>query len=134
MHRRQKIFLVLALLLLAACLQGGAQKKPATEKEALTTTVVQALEEPNPGKEKYETYCAPCHGATGKGWEEAVYRPEPMAKALVSAEVKEKTDEELKKSIKEGVKGTEMLAWGKVLSDEEIDLVLSYIRDMQKKG
>lgn len=66
--------------------------------------------------------CSACHGIYGQG--------APGIPALISADVAKKSDDELRKIISEGVLGTEMPAWGKVLKPDEFEGVLVLLRDL----
>ena len=75
------------------------------------------------GGKVYTAYCAACHQADGTG----------MNGALAVDLVKDKTrlaksDAVLTKSIKNGIPGTAMIAWGGTLSDDEVANVLAYMR------
>ena len=77
----------------------------------------------------YQENCAPCHGATGggDGPAAAVLKPKPRnfkeGKFLYG-----ETVAQLKKTIKNGVNGTAMPAWGPTLKDREIEEVIQYIK------
>lgn len=66
--------------------------------------------------------CSACHGIYGQG--------APGVPALVSSDVAKLSDEELRKIVAEGVTGTEMPAWGKVLKPDEFEGVLVLLRDL----
>ena len=75
------------------------------------------------GSKVYTAYCAACHQADGTG----------MNGALAADLVKDKTrlaksDAALTNSIKNGMPGTAMIAWGGTLSDDEVANVLAYMR------
>lgn len=67
----------------------------------------------------YKTYCAGCHGAQLQGGSHT---------ALIKTEWKYGRGKgDMYKNIKFGIAGTEMIAWGKVLSDDQVGAVTDYI-------
>lgn len=89
------------------------------------------------GKVKYDAFCATCHGAggAGDGAASAALNPKPRNladKALMAT----KTDESLKKVIKEGGASvglaTSMPAWGAMMTEADLDNVVAYIRTLAK--
>jgi len=81
------------------------------------------------GAKVYSTRCALCHGAKGNGDGPAAagLNPKPRAhtdKAYMST----LTDEQIVAVIRNG-KGT-MPAWGKILSEEEIQAVAKHVREL----
>jgi mono/diheme cytochrome c family protein len=85
-------------------------------------------------KEIWDTQCAKCHGAEGKGDTKMGTKLgcKDLSDAKVQAELK---DEAIAKSIKEGVKGegdkTLMKAFD-TLSDDDIKALTTYIRTLKK--
>jgi mono/diheme cytochrome c family protein len=82
-----------------------------------------------PGAETYKAICARCHGekADGLGLTATYLDPAPRDLSKGSFLVT-KSHERLIQSIKDGVAGTSMPAWGKVLTDAQIDGTLDYIK------
>ena len=79
------------------------------------------------GKSIYGDKCVKCHGEKGKGdGRKAADLEKKPADYTDKAKMAKFTDEDLKKAVKEGKKP--MPAFGKKLSDEEIDGVIAYIR------
>jgi mono/diheme cytochrome c family protein len=79
------------------------------------------------GKSIYGDKCLKCHGEKGKGdGRKAADLEKKPADYTDKAKMAKFTDEDLKKAVKEGKKP--MPAFGKKLSDEEIDGVIAYIR------
>lgn len=74
------------------------------------------------GQEIYEEFCGACHGYDGVPLL-------PGAPSFFDGERLEKSDAELLKSIIEG-KGDIMPAWKDMLSDEECESILHYVRSM----
>jgi len=85
-------------------------------------------------KENWDTLCAKCHGAEGKGDTKMGQKLgcKDLSDAKVQAELK---DEAIAKSIKEGVKGegdkTLMKAFDQ-LSADDVKALTTYIRSLKK--
>lgn len=75
------------------------------------------------GRGIWSTSCEICHGADGIAAIDG-------APSFKKGERLEKSDAELKETIKKGLK--EMPGWGQVLSDADIDSVLAYLRTLKK--
>lgn len=75
------------------------------------------------GKTVYNTYCVACHQADGTGMGGALAADFVNDKARLA-----KTDEQLIKSIAEGVPGTSMVAWGAMTTEADRANVMAYIR------
>lgn len=124
-----KIFGLLALgLALAAC-----SKAPFEEPQKLGGQWVSAAQL-NQGWETYNNYCMQCHGMTGDG-------QGPAAQGMVPAPRNFKqgifkfgttplgelpTDDDLRRIIRYGLNGTQMLPWD--ISDERLNAVIQYIK------
>ena len=80
------------------------------------------------GRTLYLKHCKVCHGPEGKGDGYAHFNP-PVGD-LTASGIQRKTDKELWKSIHLGVPNTAMGMWRFVLSDEEIAIVLAYVRSL----
>jgi cytochrome c oxidase cbb3-type subunit 3 len=77
------------------------------------------------GSAIFKKNCMMCHGADGKGFS-ALKTPnftDPKWQASTK-------DKEMREVIKNGKKGTAMLAFGNTLNDEEISVVIAYIRSL----
>ncbi|MBI5234498.1 MAG: cytochrome c [Deltaproteobacteria bacterium] len=93
------------------------------------------------GRTIYEKYCRYCHGKEGRGDGPVGIAVSPRpANFVEDAKRMSKTDEELFKSISEGVHKTiggeemAMPRWEEILSDKERRDVLAYIRLLSKEG
>lgn len=95
------------------------------------TTYLSSLKTPpslTEPKQIYENLCMRCHGQNGDGKGMISTYLDPYPRDFTNAGfMNSKTDERLTTSIKNGVGGTSMPAWGKVLNDEQVKGVLGYI-------
>lgn len=83
------------------------------------------------GKKIYSQHCAICHGKTGQGDGAAGKSLKPPPRDFSQGKFKfNKGDAELLAFIKKG-KGA-MPAWGKILSDEQIQDVIAFIHTLKK--
>lgn len=85
------------------------------------------------GKETFQTTCAACHGAEGKGDGVAAAALDPKPRNLSDAAyVSTLSDEHLYKVISEGGASVGlspmMAAWGGTLSEQDIWNVIAYLR------
>ncbi|HHH36935.1 MAG TPA: c-type cytochrome [Gammaproteobacteria bacterium] len=81
------------------------------------------------GRDLYMRHCAPCHGDRGDGRSRAQFGLQPPPRDFTSGESwYELSRERMLTSVKYGRPGTAMVGWNNRLSDEEIALVVDYIR------
>jgi len=80
------------------------------------------------GRTLYLKHCQVCHGPEGKGDGYTLFNP-PVAD-LTASKIQKKSDKELWESIHMGVSNTAMGMWRFLLSDEDIALVLGYVRSL----
>lgn len=81
------------------------------------------------GEETYKTYCARCHGDKGDGKGKTAYYLDPAPRDLTKASFfNSKPLERYIGSIKEGVAGTSMPSWGKVMGEAQIKDTFEYIQ------
>lgn len=81
------------------------------------------------GKSRYDQYCVVCHGPRGLGDGPMARATSPPATKLTAPEVRNKTDQDLLSAIADGM-GASMPAWRGLLSDEELQDVLAYVRSL----
>ncbi|MEK7747910.1 MAG: c-type cytochrome [Nitrospirota bacterium] len=88
------------------------------------------------GRHIFEHYCAVCHGVTGKGNGINAKFLDPHAADLTGDDIIGRTDQEIYDVILKGGAGVElaptMPAWGKTFSPDQINLLVSYVRQLQK--
>ena len=85
-------------------------------------------------KENWDTLCAKCHGADGKGDTKmgAKLGAKDFTDAKVQAEIK---DDAAFKALKEGLKSSDdktLMKPFEQLSDDEIKAIVAYVRTMKK--
>ncbi len=89
------------------------------------------------GKQLYEQKCALCHGPSGKGDGPAAERLLPKPRDLTAGKFKIRTtasgqvptDGDLVKVISDGMPGTSMPAWGKVITkQEDLQALVAYVK------
>ena len=78
------------------------------------------------GADIYATYCAQCHGANLEGGQFPGFMDGMWNYGSGPGYHRN--------NIKLGIEGTQMIAWGEILSDPQIDAVLSYILEKEKEG
>lgn len=86
--------------------------------------------EADKGRIVYERHCIGCHGSQGKGGGYGFF-PSSVAN-LTAPQTKRKTDEDLREVLREGRPHPAMGSWKSVLSQEEIDAVVAYIRTFKE--
>ena len=85
------------------------------------------------GAEVYKTYCATCHGDTGKGDGIASAALDPKPRDLSNAEyVSTLNDTHIKKIVTEGGgangMSAAMPAWGGIIPEDDINNIIAYVR------
>jgi len=83
---------------------------------------------PNPGQVIFQKHCAACHGPTGKGDGYTTFNP-PVAD-LTSAKVHTQLAPQLIRTVHKGRANTAMGRWENVLSDQDIEDVVAYLRSL----
>lgn len=82
----------------------------------------------NSPQDIYQNLCIRCHGQNGDGKGMISTYLDPYPRDFTNAGfMNSKTDERLMNSVRNGVGGTSMPAWGKLLNDDQIRAVLGYI-------
>lgn len=118
---------------LVAYLQGLGTAVKREKVEMVAVAVPPSPESISRGRDKYQAYCAGCHGEKGDGKGPAGLALSPKPRDFTDAPwMKAKGDEELLKVIAEGKPGTAMPAWKGTLSEKDMADVLNYIRTFTK--
>ncbi|CAN5432550.1 hypothetical protein BH20ACI1_BH20ACI1_12130 [soil metagenome] len=92
------------------------------------------MDEMASAKKIYMDNCAKCHKEDGTGGKVVIDGETLNAENLTSAHAKKEVDAELIEHIKDGIPDEGMPAFKDRLSDEQIKMVVKYIRvDLQKK-
>jgi len=99
---------------------------------AWTPAAVAGAGDPVKGKAVYEQRCLACHGPQGKGDGPTGKVLVPPAADFTSAASKKKSDADLLKIIENGKPPTAMVAWKGLLSDEDIQNALAYVKALRK--
>jgi mono/diheme cytochrome c family protein len=94
----------------------------------------------NLGHDTYMQYCMQCHGVNGDGLGPASYGAYPPPRNFKQGIIKfgsvssgeYPTDDDLKHTIRYGLRGTPMLPWD--ISDERLDAVVQYIKTFSQVG
>lgn len=89
------------------------------------------------GKAKFQTFCASCHGAAGKGDGAAAAALNPKPRNLADAAyMKTRNDADLKKVIMDGGpavgKSASMPPWKASLKEADVANLIAYIRSLSK--
>lgn len=96
---------------------------------------------PEKGEFLYLTNCSSCHGVLGNGDGLAAKYLSPLPRDFTAGKYKFRTtpsgslptNENLYKTIRDGVKNTTMPAWYRILNDQEIQSVTEYIKTFSEK-
>ncbi len=96
------------------------------------TAYLTSLKTPPPANltpaETYKALCQRCHGEKGDGQGPIAWYLDPYPRDLTKAGfMNSKPLDRLASSIKKGVAGTSMPAWGSALKDEQVNGVLQYV-------
>jgi mono/diheme cytochrome c family protein len=90
------------------------------------------------GKNVYDAHCVECHGESGRGDGSSAAYLTPHPRDFTTAKYKIRstesgsvpTDGDLTQSVRQGLYGTAMPAWDRILSDAEIADVVAYIKGL----
>ena len=93
------------------------------------------------GKAVYDAHCVECHGRSGKGDGPASMALMPHARDFTSGRYKIRstetgslpTDDDLLRSVRQGLNGSAMPGWEKILSDGDIQTVVQYIKTLSPR-
>ena len=90
------------------------------------------------GKAVYDTHCVECHGADGKGDGPSAAYLTPRPRDFTTGKYKIRstetgsvpTDEDLIRSVRQGLYGTAMPGWDRILSDSDMRDVVDHVKAM----
>ncbi len=127
-----------ALAVLAAVAAWTAASMPGGAPHAQATT--SSTEAPR-GKAVYDQHCAECHGATGRGDGPAAPFLTPRPRDFTAGRYKLRTtesdsvptDDDLARSVRQGLPGSAMPSWNGLLSDADMDAVRGYIKSLSSR-
>jgi mono/diheme cytochrome c family protein len=105
--------------------EGVVVRPTAPAEEATPETPEGPVAEGDPanGEQVFAANCASCHGVNAEGG--------ALGPTLVSADVAAKDDEFFREAITNGRAGTAMPAWGPILSAQNIEDVIAWLRTKQ---
>ncbi|MFC1766479.1 c-type cytochrome [Planctomycetota bacterium] len=87
---------------------------------------------PPSGSELYQNYCISCHGRDFDGKGDLARILDPLPRNFKKPQFMATYADRFKDSVKEGVAGTAMAPWQDVLSDAEVDALLTFILDQTR--
>ena len=93
------------------------------------------------GQELYDKHCSECHGSSGQGDGPAAQLLLPRPRDFTAGKYKVRstetgslpTDDDLLRAVRQGLQGTSMPAWDKLLSDQDIRTVVAYLKTMSRR-
>ena len=90
--------------------------------------IVGLSEQEQIGEKLFQNNCGFCHGAdgTGRNWIGSFLQPHP--RDLTGKKMSAITHQQLRQVIMNGLPGTTMSAWKSVLTDEQIESIIAYVK------
>jgi len=125
------------LISLCGCTKGD-QATDATEAAAWKMPVPALGYAGREGRALFDYYCAPCHGASGRGDGFNAYNLDPRPRDLADSTFQaERSDADLASVITlgggaAGLSST-MPPWGKTLADRQVRRLVGYIRELARR-
>ena len=97
-----------------------------------TDTIARTATEPKSiarGRLVYQVHCARCHGPSGHGdgSDAPLLKTAPRDLATV---IGSKSEDDLRRAIRDGLAGTPMTGFGQLLSSRELDSILEFVRSL----
>ena len=119
---RRSIISLLLLASLAVALAGlaSADKPPAKG-------------DPAKGKEVYKKTCIICHNADGSGGKKLTPAGNPSRDFREASFWAQRTDDQIRKTVNEGVAKSGMTAWKGILKPQQIEDVIAYVKTFAQK-
>jgi mono/diheme cytochrome c family protein len=88
---------------------------------------------PEKGKALYDGHCASCHGASGNGQGPQAQGMSPVPTDFTNAAaMNARTDSDLQMPILQGKYGTAMPGYGTVLSPDEVESLVLFLRTLAR--
>jgi mono/diheme cytochrome c family protein len=81
------------------------------------------------GRKLYDTYCVSCHGEDLNGRGKTAAMLDPLPRDFSKSQFIASYEDRFKDSIRDGVKGTSMPAWKTIMSDEQIEALIEFIKE-----
>ncbi|MGC4085827.1 MAG: cytochrome c [Vicinamibacterales bacterium] len=112
-----------------------AQQRSSTPTRSVASTPT------SPGRAIYEKHCVECHGRDGKGDGPAAMTLLPHPRDFTSGRYKIRstetgslpTDADLIRSVKSGLPGSSMPGWDRILTDDDIISVVTYLKTLSPR-
>ncbi len=129
-----------AVLILSGCGESGVSSVRTLVRVSTSPPFVTKASLSDEGRRAYEVYCAGCHGDTGDGQGPAARFIRPRPRNFRHANFKSSstrsgqlpTDEDLSRTITEGLKGTAMPGW-KFLTPRTVAALITYIKNFSPR-
>lgn len=86
-----------------------------------------------PGHQLFNLFCTSCHGEKMDGRGRVSVMLDPLPRDFNKHQFVGSYETRFKDSIRDGVKGTAMPAWKEILSDADIDKLITYIKEQSLK-
>jgi sulfur oxidation c-type cytochrome SoxX len=86
------------------------------------------------GQKLYDTYCTSCHGEKMDGRGEMAAMLDPLPRDFSKPQFVTSYETRFKESIREGVGGTSMPAWKNILTDEQAETLVGFIKEKSLAG
>jgi mono/diheme cytochrome c family protein len=89
--------------------------------------------DPTKGKEVYKKTCIICHNPDGSGGKKLTPQGNPSRDFRDAAFWASRTDEQIRKTVNEGVAKSGMTAWKGILKPQQIEDVIAYVKTFAQK-
>jgi cytochrome c oxidase cbb3-type subunit 2 len=133
--------LAIGTLALAGVASFGAVRNRVAAQPPASAAATAGSDSAARGKAVYEKRCVECHGAAGRGDGPASLLLAPRPRDFTAGKFKIRstesgsppTDDDLLRSVRQGLYGTAMPGWEKVLSEPDIQDVVVYIKTLSPR-